>query len=267
MQRSDPAQRYQTPAEAAAALVPFMNLHLRRRLKRRLAAAVGTVALLAIALWVAANHWPARILLADSFEDPQQSRRNWSDASPTITNSRLQASLDYVDGQARLRNRGGLASWGHFPDPIALKFKWKWTEGKGIYSDILSVALRTAGGLRDQWPHGQGDGIQIDFSPPDGAVRFVDLLHSNEVGGVRNGIPLPQNEWLNISIVDDRQQISVYLNDSPEPILRGPAPHPSRHHRILFYNREPVFGIEKESLIDDVRIEAIKPRGGSSGAR
>ena len=176
-----------------------------------------------------------------------------SGCPPSIRPSR---SLRSISSTAR---RGfaiaALVSYRDLPDPLVLTFRWKWTKGQQNYCDVLSLGLRTSGGLHDQWPHGLSHGIQVDFTPSTGEVQFVDLIHP-EVSAFGRGVAMPQNEWLSVRIVDDGQQISIYLDDSPEPIVSGPAPYPSTHHRIVFYNREGVGGIEKESLLDDIRIEA-----------
>lgn len=163
-----------------------------------------------------------------------------------------------ADGAVTLRNRGMLVSRQPHAKAV-VSLRWKWTEGhreNGPYPDHLAVVLRTGGQQRADWAFEIVDGIVVRLCPSAGG--FVTIEEFKPVGVPRQlaraAVALKKGTVYALKVDDEGTLIRVSV-DGKEllsfPVQEGQG-------RVSLYNREPVAGVVKESVVTELRIEGKK---------
>src|SRR5207244_3146917 len=96
------------------------------------------------------------------------------------------------DGHLTLINRGVIKSHQEFAEPVAISFDWRWTDHSDspIYTDHLTVVLRTAGEPPEERPYEIPDGIAVKFRVYRGSVAIITPA-SVYSDFMTEGIPMP----------------------------------------------------------------------------
>lgn len=171
----------------------------------------------------------------------------------------LHSDVVLADDQVTLRNRGTLLSRRRFPSGVTVACDWKWTTGdeKGNYHDQLAIVLATDGRQR-AWSHEVYDGVLIRFNPSARSVgleRWVDGRDDAPFATTAKNIEFTRDRTYHIRIVDNGRTITVFLDESE--VLTADIADRSAS-RVAIYNREPVSGDPKESVLTDLTI--VEPK-------
>lgn len=241
---------------------------LKRFFRKNLVAACLAVGLLSVAggawaVW-SITHRP---LLEDHFQRRSFDSTRWSAPRPRVRPEQ---------GFIRLINRGYLVTQQEFEGPIEIRFRWKWVDlaENPPYSEDLTVALRTTGEPKPNRPYEIADGVCVRFITYDGTVRLGptppvpspdDPPESRRITP-RGSVPVPSDSWHDVRITDDGLTIAVYITgpelppeNATAPIIKVDWPHPTKGHKIAFYNREMLEWAAHESHITDIVISRHLP--------
>lgn len=218
-------------------------------------------------------------VLRDNFSENWFHPGKWREQSRPV--------VRFENGYARLQNRGFLVTKKEYREPIELSLDWRWIDLKGdpLYTDDLTVALRSHGQPRGDRPWEATDGILVRFSSGPSRVSIGLGAAVGDMEGLAVSAPaiypMPSNVWRKIRIVDTGESIEVYLSgdsyypnadaqtplprDDREPILTVAYDEPFSAGHIAIYNREYVGdsrehagGVPHESHIDNVRIYRLE---------
>jgi hypothetical protein len=167
-----------------------------------------------------------------------------------------------ADGTITLRNRGRAVVTENCPDGAIVKFDWKWTEGdlEKKYPDHLCVALLTDNLHRKKWSHELAHGVVVRFNPGSGGVGIEGWLPDKDEGdslAFKDGFTFEKGKEYAIVVSYTPEKVSVTV-DRGEPIV---AVIPVKYRsgaRLGVYNREPVAGIVKESVLTKVSVDKVK---------
>ena len=161
-----------------------------------------------------------------------------------------------------LRNRGIVLSKKEFPRGCYMSFQWKWTKGReaGAYQDVLAIAFHTDGEL-NKWPHEVLKGLVVRFEAHGKDIQIAYMKEGTDARpqSRKSDVPIERDTWYEVTIVCGREQIAVYFGDDhSKPILRAPMPSDlGEDHLVAIYNREIVAAVVKESILKEVRLEAL----------
>lgn len=191
--------------------------------------------------------------------------RHWQEVTPPKTEVFPQdcqsPSADFIDHTTIvLRNRAFVVSRNEYSSGVVVQFRWMWTEGKGLYSDNLALAVRSDGIPRRKWSHEVNEGVVIRLVPNGNLIEafaFVgDQARAEPLGKTLN-LRFPRDVWHEVRVVDDYKTIDIYLDSFDAPIFSIPRVHNGTSHRVAIYNREPVGGTDKESIISQIAIYSL----------
>ncbi len=163
------------------------------------------------------------------------------------------------DGSIVLRNRGSAASTAEYPDGAEVSFTWKWTEGnlEAKYPDHLCVAVLTDGVLRPQWSHEIGKGVVVRFNPGSGGITIEGWLAEKKEAeslASKDGFTFEKGKAYEIKILYTPTKVVVTV-DGGDPVSADvPEKFRTGGKNICFYNREPVAGIVKSSMLTKVSV-------------
>lgn len=154
-----------------------------------------------------------------------------------------------------LRNRGTIVSQQMYPDDVTLSFTWKWTEGdlEKKYPDHLAIVLFSSAEQK-KWPFEVDEGVVIRFNP---GARHAIVQHFKEAQEVTrlatmDGLTFDKNTKYKIKIEATKATIVVSVDG--EKVLEAKVPEELKGQKVLIYNREPVAGIVKESVLTELTI-------------
>ncbi len=223
----------------------------------RVAAAVLLLAFLGSGAW-AGWAYVHRPLFEDHF------RRRTFDANRWLA-VRPQLRQEY--GYMKLTNRGYLVTRPEFDGPIELSFRWRWVDltENPLYSDDLTVVLRTTGTPEPAMPYEVQDGVKIRFMSYGSRVIVMTPAIRSGVSTPPGAVWMPPDAWMDIRIIDDGQTVTVYVSgsenggrDPAQPVLVAQRPEAGTLHRIAFYNRELLAMTPHESHITDVVVRSLR---------
>ncbi|CAN5392266.1 hypothetical protein BH10PLA2_BH10PLA2_23690 [soil metagenome] len=255
------------PAEIVSGIRALAVDWKRHRRKTLVAAAVA-----AIVTFVAGGVWAGwsylhRPLLEDHFLRRTFDSLRWAAPRP-------QVRPEYV--YIKLTNRGYLVTQQEFEGPIELSFRWRWLDlaENPLYSDNLTVTLRTTGEPSEESPFNIKDGVMVVFSTYDSRVMVTGkpiadppgvphvIQRRTEMGQV----PMPSERWHDIRIRDDGTTIQVFVSGPELPsenakksVLSVSWPLKERGRKIAFFNREMLKWAAHESHITDVVVRTLRP--------
>jgi hypothetical protein len=232
-----------------------------------LAASLGLgLVIFASGVWAAwtFTHQP---LLEDHFRRKSFDAQRWLAPRP-----RVRPEMGFMS----LINRGYLVTKQDFEGPIELRFRWKWIDlaENPQYSDDLTIALRTNGTPRAEPSFEIQDGVTIRFMTYAGMVRLSppppgptpDDPPQDKCATPKGSVPMPSDAWHDVLITDDGLTIAVYITgpelpaeNATKPIIKVAWPHPTKGHKIAFYNRELLAFASHESHITDVVVRKLVP--------
>jgi hypothetical protein len=169
----------------------------------------------------------------------------------------LLSAVEWREGAAVLQNRGTLLSKESFEAGLTLECTWKWTKGSetGKYHDHLCICLATDGRQRG-WSHEITEGILIRFNPGSSAIlvsRHRDEA-PDELLATTEDFPMARGTLHKLKIVDDGKRLEIYFDDLEKPALVTNVKVRGKSRRVAIYNREPVAGDIKESVLANLTI-------------
>lgn len=250
-----------TPSNSPLARGRVKPWPLRRLLK--LAACLLFVLLLT-SLGYAGYAWWTAPLFADDFKSGWFDSSKWR-APPEIIKD---GGVFAEKGSIKLINRGYLVTKQEFKSPIEVSFDWKWSYLglQPLYADHLTVVLRTTGKPGMVFAYEAQDGVLIRFNAWDGTLSIwtEDEVKTEPLLPV-GAMHLPAEQWHNIRITDDGNNISVYISGpaippvfSNKPIVQKSVTYRTIANHIAIYNREMLDEIPHESSIRAFCIRALK---------
>lgn len=239
-------------------------LGTRRTGRRRKLLVVVSISLLFIGVVWATWSLLTAPLLKDDFSGSELDERLWRPHPEIIQ----EGSVQVVDGQVRLVNRGYLITRNEYPGPIEVSLDWKWMQ-LGLdrsYSDHLTVVLRTTGDPEPKHAFEAQEGILVKFNATSGAVQIMRAgprpWHTYARTDKR-ACPMPAGEWRRIRITDDGTTIAVYVSGpsvseryAKEPILKAECLDPFQKRHVAVYNRE-LIGFPHESYVDNFLLKVL----------
>lgn len=204
-------------------------------------------------------------LLSDNFDDGWRDHEEWEFLRKEVSES---------DGVLSLMDRGCAVTRQEFSTAIEITFRWQWEDVSHypLYSEVLTVALKTPGTMRDHRPFEIDEGLLVLFDTREGAMYLQRAtkgqIHQDRLGSSGNpAIPLPANEWHDIRIVDDGTSIEVFVKGEiigdthwKKPALRAAYRGEFDRGRVAIYNREA--GRDPDSVshlsrVDDFVVRAV----------
>lgn len=244
------------PLESIDELSPRPESRWRSNLLLRRAALVaGILVTTGGAAWGGYELLHTPPLLKDDFSMRTISNANWDP-------HRGRRGISAVNGYLQLLNRGSVVTQRDFDEPVEIEFDWRWIEHGNwpLYSENLTVCLRTKGEHKPTHAYEMLDGLNIGFV----TMRNHVVAGVGEVvlaSAPADSAPMPPGEWHHIRIIDDGAWIAVYIEGpsidpryKTAPILTVPVPADLTGRHIAFFNREFVAGINHESHVDNIRI-------------
>ena len=157
-----------------------------------------------------------------------------------------------------LLNRGYAITREQFSGGVAIEFDWRWEGDQGTYCDDLTVCVRTRGRPDPKWSHEAQDGIAIRFSPEEGQISLIDR-QSGHSYGYGQGPNMQAEKWHRVRIEDDGTHVVIFFEDLQTPVVITEVYSQSAASFIAIYNREPVGGIRKMSLVDNLIVSVPLP--------
>ncbi len=201
----------------------------------------------------------------DSFRSKTFDRSRWKTPPDIIVNQG--GGVRPEAGFVRLVNRGYLQPDRTFPAKISIEFEWQWNwlGLDPLYSDHLTVALRTNAIPNPDFFYEVSDGIVIKFDASTHAVSISGADGNQMEITEGSTVRMPHDEWHNIKITDDGNIVSVFI-DGPEIV--------NKHHNkpvvtlrkartssdgfgIVVYNRE-LQQFPHESCIRSFRVRTLE---------
>jgi hypothetical protein len=164
------------------------------------------------------------------------------------------------DDAITLRNRGVAVSKADYPAGATVSFSWKWTEGdlEKKYPDHLCVVVLTDGVLREKWSHEIAKGVLVRFNPGSGAVQVEGWLadkNESEQLASKDGFTFEKGKEYAVKIAYTPAKVVVTVDGGGPIEAAVPEKFRMGGKKICFYNREPVAGIVKESVLTKLSAE------------
>ncbi len=168
--------------------------------------------------------------------------------APTVTFSK--------DGKVTISNRGYLQSKIKYSYGITFRTKWMWSsEEPMVYPDHLCIVIRGNGKTEGKYPF-EAEGLRLKFNPAAKAV-MAELQKdgvATSLGRSEDEVLLAEKQVYDIEVIDNEDHLIVKVNGNEvlrqkvQPLDGGETYH------VLAYNREPVGGFVKASVLENPTI-------------
>jgi len=152
-----------------------------------------------------------------------------------------------------LRNRGSIATKESYGEGATFKTTWRWTKGKeeGKYHDHLLVVFFSSGNHRPKWPCEVIDGLSFRFNPGAGGISVEHLEADKDPVSVKKKAELVFERDKDYQVVVQATPKNFIVSIDGNVVLQGDVPKGLTGKKIVVYNREPVAGVEMESVLTD----------------
>ena len=204
-------------------------------------------------------------LLRDDFNSGWFDSSKWLPPPDIIKEGGVRAEKGHV----RLINRGYLVPRREFSEPIQIDFEWKWNQLglNPLYSDVMTVALRTDGNARE-FSHEVQAGFLVQFNAWGSFIQIAtpdgELLAITEKFETLKIHAMPAEQWHKIRVIDDGKSIRASFSaqgnsdDALEKmVLVYEYEAAPKGKRFAIYNRELV-AFPHESCIRNLTVKQLK---------
>lgn len=204
-------------------------------------------------------------LLSDDFQGGWFDSDKWLPPPENIKDGGIRAEL----GHLRMVNRGYIVPRREFPEPIQIDLEWKWNQLglNPLYSDILTIALRTDGTAR-KYSHDVEEGILVQFNAWGSFIQIATpdgkLLATTSKSETLKIHAMPAEQWHKVRVIDDGKSIHASfsaqgnsIDSLEETVLVYEVKENLGGKRFAIYNRELV-AFPHESCIRNLTVKQIK---------